>query len=400
MPTYRYIAIDSQNRRISGTYEAGSEREVQVYLRRNGLKAEKITRSWLHSDIRFGDGVKTKDLIVFTRMFATMAKAAVPISQALNTLYEQTESRTLKRAIQRIIVDVEQGAALSEAMRNQETIFEPLYYSMVAAGEQSGNLNLMLERLGDLYERTDRIRSKIKEAMVYPAVLLIVALGVIMTMLLFVVPQFVSLFSSFDTELPVLTQAALAASNYLTDYWWVPILTIAVVVAAFLYLRKQPHVAAILDRIVIRLKIIGPIVQKSAIARFSRTLATLVSSGLGILEALDLTAKTAGNIVIAQAIEEARTAVSTGSDLTDPIRNSGVFPPLVTSMIAIGEQTGELDTMLDKLADFYEAEVNNAIEGAIKLIEPAMLVTMGAIVGLIMASLYLPMFDLISAIDE
>src|SRR5690606_17768301 len=150
------------------------------------------------------------------------------------------------------------------------------------------------------------------------------------------------------------------------------------------------------DRIVIRLKIIGPIVQKSAIARFSRTLATLVSSGLGILEALDLTAKTAGNIVIAQAIEEARTAVSTGSDLTDPLRNSGVFPPLVTSMIAIGEQTGELDTMLDKLADFYEAEVNNAIEGAIKLIEPAMLVTMGAIVGLIMASLYLPMFDLIS----
>lgn len=399
MPVYRYTAITAQNKKISGTYEAASEREVMIYLRQQGWTAQKVARSLLHANLSLGNNkVKIKDLLIFTRMFATMAKAAVPITQALGILLDQTKSPTLRRAIQRMIVDIEKGNSLSDAMKNQAPIFEPLYYSMIAAGEQSGNLDTMLERLAYLYERTDEIRGKIKGAMIYPAILFSIAVAVVVIMLVFVVPQFVSLFSSFDTELPEITQIAIEASDYLTNYWWMIILEICGAILLFRFLRNQRRVAELWDRMILHVGIIGPIVQKSVIARFTRTLATLLASGIGILEALELTAKTAGNAAIAQIIREARTAVSSGSDLAGPLRESKLFPSIVTSMVAIGEQAGEIDIMLDKVADFYEAEVNNAIDGAIKLIEPMMLVVMGSVVGFIMASLYLPMFDLIGNI--
>lgn len=401
MPVFKYTAVDAFGARITGSYEAASEKEVQIYLRRSALTPESIKRSWLRSDIQIGGNkVKHKDLIVFTRMFGAMARAAVPMDQALNILHEQTENRTLKRATQRMIVDVESGLSLSEAMKNQSSIFEPLYINMIAAGEASGNLDLMLERLAELLEKTQAIRAKVKGAMVYPAVLLVVAVAVIALMMLFVVPTFVNMFDGAGVPLPFLTQMIVDTSNFLRENWWLLAIEIVGVIFGFRYLKQRESVARFMDRLLIRTKVIGPVIQKGAIARFTRTLGTLIQSGVSILDGLDLTAETAGNVVIAEAILDTKTAVSTGSEIAQPLKESGAFPPLVTSMIAIGEQSGELDAMLSKVADFYEADVNQAIDGALKMIEPAMLVLMGGLVGTIMASLYLPMFDMISGIGQ
>lgn len=400
MPTYKYTATDPYGSEVSGTYEASSEKEVDIYLRRNNLTPEDVKRSWIHADISIGgNSVKTKDLIVFTRMFAAMSKAAVPMDQALNILFEQTETKALKRAIQRMIVDVESGASLSEAMESQ-AIFGPLYVNMIAAGEQSGNLDLMLERLSELLENTEAIRAKVKGAMVYPAILALIAAGVVAIMMIFVIPQFVGLFESSGVPLPALTQFMVDASNYLTNYWWLILLELAGVVFLFRWLRRKEGVARAMDRILIRVPVLGDVIVKGAVARFTRTLSTLIASGVGILDGLQLTEETAGNIVIAEALRDARTSISTGSDIADPLRKSGAFPPLVTSMIAIGEQSGELDAMLEKVAEFYEADVNQAVDAALKFVEPVMLVVMGGLVGVIMASLYLPMFDMITSIGE
>lgn len=401
MPTYRYTAKDVFGFSVTGTYEAASEKEVQIYLRRNGLTPITIKRSWLHSDIQFGEGrIKMKDLIVFTRMFAALARAAVPLDQALNVLHEQTTNRAFRRAIQRIIVDVESGVALSETMRNQSSIFDSLYVNMIVAGERSGNLDLMLERLADLLERTDAVRRKIKGAMVYPAVVITVAAIVVGVMVTFVVPTFVNMFVDSGVPIPFLTQLVIDVSNYVRAKWGLILTVVAGTIIALRHLIRRESVAQGLDRILLRTKVIGPIIQKGAIARTTRTLSTLLHSGIGILDGLELASETAGNVVIRDAMLNARTAIAGGSDVAEPLRQSGVFPPLVTSMVAIGQQAGELEEMLAKVADFYEDDVNRAIDGAVRLVEPMLLVVLGVIVGGILASLYLPLFDMIANMGE
>ncbi|HER20427.1 MAG TPA: type II secretion system F family protein, partial [Chromatiales bacterium] len=290
MPTYKYTATDPYGSRVSGTYDASSEKEVQIYLRRSELTPESIKRSWIHADIQFGGNrLGHKDLIVFTRMFSAMAKAAVPMDQALDILFEQTEVKALKRAVQRMIVEVESGSSLSEAMSSQSSIFDGLYVNMIAAGEQSGNLDLMLDRLSELLEKTASIKAKVKGAMVYPAILAVIAIGVVALMMLFVIPQFVSLFRSSGVPLPFLTEMMLGISEFLTGSWWMLLLGAGGGFALFRWLRRQEKVARAMDRLLIRMPILGSIAQKGAIARFTRTLSTLINSGVGILDGLELT---------------------------------------------------------------------------------------------------------------
>lgn len=398
MPAYKYTATDAFGSQVKGSYEAFSEQEVKIYLQRNNLEPIKISRSWLKADITIGKAVKDRDLIVFTRMFGAMIRTATPIDQALKILYEQTSNPALKKAIQRLIIDVESGENLSESMRNQPAIFDDLFVNLIAAGETSGNLDVLLGRLADLMERSAKIKGKVKSAMVYPIVLSVVSVGSVVLLLTFVIPQFLELFEGSGVALPLPTQIVIGASNFLQAYWmWL----LGALVAFFFIMKralKNPQISKLKDRILLNMKVIGPVIQKGGIARFTRTMSTLIHSGVSLVDSLALTSTTTGNIILTETIQDAQTAVSTGAELHPTFRQSKHFPPLVSGMMSIGEQSGELDTMLETLADFYEDDVERTVESALKLIEPIMLLVMGAVIGLIMASIYLPMFDMIANI--
>lgn len=398
MPVYKYKAEDPYGTEITGQYEAFTQNEVEIYLKRSNLTPLEIKRSWLRADISFGEQVKIKDLVVFTRMFGALSKAAVPLDQALRVLHEQTDNKKLKQSIQRVIVDVESGASLAESMRNQPSVYPPLYTNMIEAGEVSGNLDTILDRLASMLERNEHIRSKVKGALVYPAIIAVVASLAIAALLMFVVPQFVSVFRDAGVELPIPTKIAIWVSSFLQTQWYFVLAGIVGLILGGKYMQRIPGFEEFWSKFSLKLPILGNVVLKGALARFSRTLATVLASGVSILDGLELTAETADNKVIARVIRDAQTEISRGSEIAPPLRRSEVFPPLVTSMIAIGEESGDLPGMLEKVADFYEEDVEKAVDNALKLIEPVMLVIMGVIVGGIMLAIYLPMFDMIAAV--
>lgn len=398
MPVYKYTAEDPYGAEITGQYEPFTEQEVRIYLKRSNLSRIEIKRSWLRADISFGEKVKIKDLVIFTRMFGALSKAAVPLDQALRVLHEQTDNKKLKQSVQRVIVDVESGASLAESMRNQPSVYPTLYTNMIEAGEISGNLDTILDRLSDMLERNEAIRSKVKGALVYPAIIAVVASLAIAALLMFVVPQFVSVFRDAGVELPLPTKIAVWTSTFLQNQWYFVLAGIIGLIIGGKYMQKIPGFEEFWSEVSLRLPVLGEVVLKGSLARFSRTLSTVLASGVSILDGLDLTAETADNKVIARVIRDAQTEISTGSEIAPPLRQSEVFPPLVTSMIAIGEESGDLPGMLAKVADFYEEDVEKTVDNALKLIEPIMLVVMGVLVGGIMMAIYLPMFDMIAAV--
>jgi type IV pilus assembly protein PilC len=318
--------------------------------------------------------------------------------QCLEILGEQEEDKTFAEIIQSVRTDVESGSALAEAMKKHPKAFNNLYTSMVAAGEAGGILDIILQRLATYIEKVVRLQSQVKSAMVYPVTVLVIAAGVVWIILWKVIPVFSQLFAGLGAEMPFLTRVVVSASNFVGRFGWLVILGLILIVVAIRRYHKTHRGRRVIDSLVLKIPVIGMLVRKVAVARFCRTLATLTSSGVPILEGLEITAKTSGNSIIEDAIMAVRKAVEEGKTISAPLAETKVFPPMVVQMINVGEQTGALDQMLSKIADFYEEEVDTAIAGLMKLLEPVMIVILGGIIGTIVTAMYLPMYAILQKI--
>ncbi len=386
----------------SGEITAKSKADVIAQLKKRNivptLIKEKEKKSPL-AMLSFGGGVNDKDIVIFTRQFATMIDAGLPLVQALEILSTQVENKTLAQTLVTIKGDVESGSTYADALRKHPKVFTDLYANMVAAGEAGGILDTILNRLAAYMEKAMKLKKKVKGAMTYPIVVSGIAVFVIAIIMIFVVPTFSKMFSSMGGTLPLPTLMIINLSNFLAGIGG--LLTGLCLVALFIALgqiRKNEKGRAITDRIFLRLPIFGMILRKVAVAKFTRTLSTLISSGVPILDGLEITATTAGNKVIEYAVLEVRQAVSEGKTLAEPLMKSKVFPPMVTHMIAVGESTGALDTMLSKIADFYDDEVDAAVNNLTAMMEPMLMVFLGGSVGFIVIAMYLPIFKLITLI--
>jgi type IV pilus assembly protein PilC len=401
MTTFAYTAINAQGLELDGVISAGDLATAREQLRRRGLLAQRLAE--LDEGEAFGEKrislgtkrVKQSALQVFSRQFATMIEAGLNVVQALVVLEEQTSDITLAETVTQLRQDVEGGLLLSEAMARHPKVFSRLYVAMVEAGEAAGILDLVLDRVAVQIEKQEAIRRRVKGAMVYPTLVLTFAIVVLFTMLLVIVPIFVQIFSTLHGHLPMLTQVVVHASNFLRGYWYIIIPLVIVSPFAFRRWKETEGGRRRWDRFLLRVPMrIGETVRKITMARFSRTLATLVAAGVDIIKALDITGQAAGNYVVQVALENVRERVHEGAGLAQPLLENDVFPPMVAHMLKIGEESGELQNMLDKIADFYEDEVDAAIASLTSIIEPAMMIIVGAVVGIIVVAMYLPRFKM------
>ena len=345
-----------------------------------------------------GSGVTTKDLAIFTRQFATMISAGLPLVQCLDILARQASKPSFGHVISEVTRDVEAGSTLSDALGKHRKVFDDLFRNMVAAGEAGGVLDEILMRLATYIEKADALKRKIQSAMVYPAVVLTVAMGATAFMLIFIIPTFAKMFTDFGGELPMPTRIVLALSGFLKSFWWAMLLVLVGAGVALQRYYSTENGRRVMDNAMLKIPVLGDVLLKGSVARFTRTLGTLIASGVPILSGLEITARTAGNKVISEAIMTARASIREGETVAAPLKTSGVFPPMVVQMISVGEQTGALDEMLTKIAVFYEAEVDTAVDTLTSIIEPVMIVVMGGIVGGMVVAMYLPMFKLISVV--
>lgn len=381
---------------LKGEYEATDRKEVGEHLRKQRIVITSIKKKPKNIEISFlqNKSVGVKDLAVFTRQFATMVNAGLPLVQCLDVLGRQLEKPYFKSVVQDVMSDVEGGTTLAEAMEKHPKVFSDLYVNMIAAGEAGGILDVILSRLAVFLEKADALQRKVKGAMTYPIIVLTVAGGACIFMLMFVIPVFAKMFSDFGGTLPAPTRIVMALSDFLRVYWWALLAGAAAITFIFKQIRANDKGRYITDKLAMRIPVLGNVLQKSGVARFTRTLGTLIGSGVGILQGLEITSRTAGNRVMQKAIEDTSEAISQGETIAAPLKESGVFPPMVTQMISIGEQTGALDEMLSKIADFYDDEVDSAVEALTAAIEPLMIVVMGTMVGGMLVAMYLPMFKM------
>jgi type IV pilus assembly protein PilC len=346
----------------------------------------------------FGSGVSGKDIVLFTRQFATMIDSGLPMVQALDILAKQTENKIFQKILKAIKEDVESGGTLSEAMAKHPRQFDNLYTNMINAGENGGILDVILERLSQHMEKAMRLKREIKAAMIYPAVVVSAAGIVTSILLIFVIPTFADLFSGFGSALPLPTQIVINLSNFFVSWWYLIFGSLGLSLSMFFRFIKTERGKEVIHPIALKLPIFGNIIKKVAVARFTRTLGTMVSSGVPIMEALNICARTAGNKVVERDVLRARVAISEGKTMVEPLQDSVVFPPMVTQMIGVGEQTGCLDAMLAKIADFYEEEVDTAVGSMKQLIEPIMILVLGTIIGALVIAMYLPIFKMGSVV--
>ena len=385
----------------SGEMEAVSREDVISQLRRKNITATAVTEKAAKKALfgGFGGGVKDKDIVVFTRQFSTMIDAGLPLVQGLDILSEQVESKTLAKTLTTVKANVESGSTYADALRKHPRIFTELYVNMVAAGEAGGILDTILNRLAAYIEKAMKLKKKVKGAMIYPAVVTTIAVGVIAVIMIFVIPTFSKMFAQFGGTLPAPTRLVIAMSQFIAGIGGLIVLgAIIAIVVSIIQIRRTEKGKKTIDAILLKLPIFGNILRKVAVAKFTRTLGTLVSSGVPILDGLEITAKTAGNKVIEYSVMEVRRAVAEGKTLEEPLSKAKVFPPMVTHMIAVGESTGALDAMLSKIADFYDDEVDNAVSNLTAMMEPLLMVFLGTAVGFIVISMYLPIFKLITLI--
>lgn len=399
MPTFAYSARPASGGDIqSGEIELASKDDVLAYLHKQKMIPVSVREKSKEFNITFGTGVKTRDIVIFTRQFATMINSGLPLVQSLDILGEQTENPALRKTIQEVLYDVESGHTLADAMGKHPKIFTELFVNMVAAGEAGGILDTILLRLATFLEKNDALVRKIKGAMVYPAVIFSVAGGAIVILLIFVIPTFQNMFDSAGIPLPLPTRIVIGMSAILQAYWWALGAGIAGIIFGIRSFYATDAGQLLIDKLMLSLPILGDMQRKAAVARFTRTLGTLVSSGVSILEGLEITAKTAGNRVIHDAVMGSRASIAGGETIAGPLKESGVFPPMVVQMINVGEQTGGLDEMLTKIADFYDEEVDAAVETLLSAMEPIMIVVLGVVVGGMIVAMYLPIFDMINAV--
>ncbi len=386
---------------LSGEYAADTKEDLIGYLRKRKIIITSVREKSKEFNITmpWEKRVSVKDLGVFTRQFATMINAGLPMVQCLDILASQTEKPYFRQSIAAVMSDVEGGSTLGESMGKHPTIFSRLFVNMVEAGEAGGILDLILNRLAVYLEKADQLQRKIKSAMTYPTVVCVVATGATIFMLMFIIPTFARMFEDFGGKLPMPTQIVMMFSDFLRAYWYILVISAVGITIAFKRFYKTNVGKTKIDGLMLKIPILGMVLRKGAVARFTRTLGTLISSGVPILNGLDITGKTSGNKVIEDAVMETRESISQGNTISDPLKKSGVFPPMVTSMIAVGEQTGALDEMLEKIANFYDDEVDTAVDALTAVIEPAMIVVMGGVVGGMLIAMYLPMFKLINVVS-
>ena len=401
MPMFEYTAKNATSGRIlKGTLDVPTKDEVIAFIRKNRMIL--VSAREAPAQVRlpsFKKGVSTRDVVIFTRQFATMINAGLPLVQSLSILAQQTENKTLKEVTKQVVYDVEAGNTLADALSKHPRAFPDLYVNMVAAGEAGGILDTILLRLATFLEKNDALIRKVKGALVYPAVIISVAVVAIVVLLVFVIPTFSSMFASVNMTLPLPTRVVIGSSQFLLRYWYLMIGVIVVGAFGFRSYYSTPNGKKAIDGALLRAPVLGDLLRKTAVSRFTRTLGTLISSGVSILDGLEITAKTAGNRVIHDAIMQSRQSIAGGETIAGPLQTSGVFPPMVISMISVGEQTGGLDEMLAKIADFYDAEVDVAVSALLSLMEPVMIVVLGVIVGGMVVAMYLPIFDMVNAIQ-
>lgn len=400
MPVFEYTARNQTTGQIvKGQQDAPSRDEVTKFLRKNKLAVVSIREAPKEIKINLGGGIKTRDIVIFTRQFATMINSGLPLVQSLDILAQQTENKKLAEIVRQVVYDVESGNTLADAFRKHPKAFTDLYVNMVAAGEAGGILDTILLRLAVFLEKNDALVRKVKSAMIYPGVIMSVAAIAVSVLLIFVIPTFQNMFASVNMELPLPTRIVIGLSQFLQNYWWAMIIVIALTIWAIRsYYGTEPGRKKI-DQLLLNMPVLGDLLRKSAVSRFTRTLGTLISSGVSILDGLEITAKTAGNRVIHDAVMESRNSIAGGETIAAPLERSKVFPPMVISMIAVGEQTGGLDEMLTKIADFYDEEVDVAVGALLSLMEPVMIVVLGVIVGGMVVAMYLPIFDMVNAVQ-
>ena len=397
MPTFAYTARNSNGELRSSTIDAPSRDEAVNQLRRQRLTIIKVDEEKSKPKKAVGS-IKMRDIVIFTRQFSTMINAGLPLVQALDILAKQSENKALAAVVREVVFDVESGNTVADAMRKHPKAYSDLYTNMVAAGEAGGILDVILNRLAVFMEKNDALVRKVKGAMIYPTVIMCVAGLCVVVLLWKVIPVFASMFGSVGMELPLPTKVVIGLSGFVNSYWWLVLGSgVAIGYAIKKWYATVPGQRAI-DSFMLRVPVLGDVLRKSAVSRFTRTLGTLISSGVSILDGLEITARTSGNRVVQDAIMGSRASIAGGETIAGPLQKSNVFPPMVISMIAVGEQTGGLDEMLTKIADFYDDEVDAAVSALLSLLEPIMIVFLGVVVGGMIVAMYLPIFDMVNAV--
>jgi type IV pilus assembly protein PilC len=412
MPKFSYTAVDARGKQANGFVEANDQNDAITQIRQLGFYPQRLDEAKEEESavgqegkpvVKKGGGrVKSKVLTIFTRQLATLIEAGLPLMRSLNTLAKQERNPVMRSTMAQLATAVESGGTFSEALAQHPRIFDKLYVNMVKAGELGGVLEIVLTRLAEFQEKSQKIKGKVLSAMVYPLVVLVIAGAILTFLLIFIVPKFQQIFADAlpGQPLPAVTVFVITCSHLLVTKWYLVVAVIVFTVFGYKAMASTPAGVFFLDRIALRIPVFGDLTSKTAISRFARTLGTLISSGVPILQALNITRDTAGNAVVAGAINKIHDSVKEGESVVGPMESSAIFPPMVTSMVQVGEETGQLPDMLVKVADVYEAEVDNVVTGLTSILEPIMIVMLAVIVGTIVIALFMPMVGLIQGMGE
>ena len=401
MAEFLWEAATKKGELKKGEMAAADEGVVRGLLRRQGFKSITVKKKPkdLAEYLPFGrTKVKEKEIVVFARIFSTMINAGLPLIQCLDLLAQQEKNKAFAKIITSVKEEIEGGATLNEALKKHPKVFDDLFVNLVAAGESGGTLDVILNRLSTYMEKAMKLKSKVKGAMTYPASVLVISLGVVALLLLKVIPVFQKMFEGMGGKLPGLTEALINASQFMQSYWWIIIGIMIAIYIAFVRFYRTEKGRWTIDSIVLKAPVFGELLKKVAVAKFSRTLSTMMSSGVPILEGLNIVSKTSGNVVIEDALMRTRQSIAEGRSIAEPLAETGIFPPMVVQMISVGEATGALDSMLAKIANFYDDEVDVAVDAMTALLEPVMMVFLGGVVGGMIIAMYLPIFKLASVV--
>ena len=403
MPGFSYVAVDKRGKEKRGSLEAETRERALEQLKAEGLIPVSVREQGaLNKEIDFSIGkkVKPRDLSVFCRQFVSITQAGVPMKEALQMLSEQTENKWLKRAISEVLLNVEKGNTLADSMRSQPDIFPPMLVNMVEAGEQSGSLEMAFSRMAVHFEKEAKLKATIKKATIYPIILVIAAIGVIAVMLLFVIPIFIDMFADLDIEMPALTMFVMNSSKWMTSHWYVVLAIIVGVVAAYKLIYRTTQGRLTIDRIKMKMPLFGKLTVKTACSQFARTMSTLLMSGISTIDALETTSKIVNNIHYTNAMLNAREEVMKGVPLSEPLEASGIFPPMVYHMTGIGEETGNVEEMLEEMADYYDEEVEMTTQSVLAAMEPIIILFMALIIGTLVIAVISPIASMYNGLDN
>ena len=403
MPGFSYVAVDKRGKEKRGSLEAETRERALEQLKAEGLIPVSVREQGaLNKEIDFSIGkkVKPRDLSVFCRQFVSITQAGVPMKEALQMLSEQTENKWLKRAISEVLLNVEKGNTLADSMRSQPDIFPPMLVNMVEAGEQSGSMEMAFSRMAVHFEKEAKLKATIKKATIYPIILVIAAIGVIAVMLLFVIPIFIDMFADLDIEMPALTMFVMNSSKWMTSHWYVVLAIIVGVVVAYKLIYKTTQGRLTIDRIKMKMPLFGKLTVKTACSQFARTMSTLLMSGISTIDALETTSKIVNNIHYTNAMLKAREEVMKGVPLSEPLEASGIFPPMVYHMTGIGEEAGNVEEMLEKMADYYDEEVEMTTQSVLAAMEPIIILFMALIIGTLVIAVIWPIASMYNGLDN